>query len=306
MVYGASCFGNPDAPTPHGGPVFHGWKNGWGFGKSLGAGGFLRDKSIPKQLDVTPAGERGFSSSAFWRTKYEVGPSSSFGIGDRPSLYRKQEYNLAPDHYGDVTHCLDATKRNQIKKDIKLKPRFPSMEEKYRDNSFPQSGPGPSYYNTCMPTGQSSWSNPSKVPSYGMGLRLESNELKYTMDLPGPPGPDGIRTACGRNSPIIHGTLYDITMKGRINHHDIAGGISPGPAKYTVKGKMDSYGLGDKIKRTKVPKGPPPEIKQLQRTLNKSGMKTTTGSMGTLLGSPVPPSPVAEKAHTLTRCSTAP
>jgi len=78
-------------------------------------------------------------------------------------------------------------------------------------------------------------------------------DLKIAMEKPGPAEYE-TRAKPGKNASDRHGTLYDVSMKGKIVHHDLAGEISPGPAKYSIKGHMDYYGLGDKIANVRVPR----------------------------------------------------
>jgi hypothetical protein len=245
-------FGNPDYQTPHGGPPFHGWKNGFGFGKALGPGQYYLDPSQVKPLRFTPEGDRGLASNPFWRTKYELGQAAGLGIGSRPD-YGNKDASIAPDNYGDVSPNLKVARRNVTRAGITIKHSFPTFDEKKKMN--PNSGgPGPAKYNTSIPTGQSSWCYPTKVSSWTMLPRpaLTSKELDG-LKKPGP-GDHEVRVPVGKNSPILHGTLYDIKIKGRLQAKDIEGLISPGPAKYFVPGPLDMYGLDRKIKNVKIPK----------------------------------------------------
>jgi len=231
----------------HGGPAFQGWRKGFGFGHSKGPGGSTQHPSMPQPLRFTPAGDRCFASSAFWRKKYEVGQASGFGIGDRPD-YGKQnaDFSVAPNNYGDVSKALHKTKRIATRPGITLKPRFPSMEEKYRDLSWPQCGPGPGKYDTATPCGAD-----ARAHSLGVKAILQG-DLREQMSKP---GPGGYNTACkpGTNYPIKHGTLYDINIKSRTRLPEM-GAVSPGPAKYSIKGGLDEYGLLQKIQNVKGPK----------------------------------------------------
>jgi hypothetical protein len=69
----------------------------------------------------------------------------------------------------------------------------------------------------------------------------------------GRPGPDeyNVRIAPGKNSPIKHGTLFDIKVKPKMPHKEM-GNDSPGPAKYFVKGELDQYTLKEQIANVKV------------------------------------------------------
>jgi len=245
MVGMQVTFGNCDQQTPHGGPPFHYWKQGHGFGHSKGPGnGNCLHPAAAVQLRFTPKGDRGLAYSPFWRGKWELGPAPRFGIGDRPSLNPSRDCPIGPDNYGDVSPLVKHVKRNATREGIKLKPRFPSVEEKARDYSWPASGPGPAKYNT-------SGSNPSRNSAYSFGIRPQiSGELKEKASKPGPDYK--VRIPCGKNSPISHGTLYDISMAGKTRQF-VPGEASPGPARYNVLGKMDEAGLWSKIANVKPP-----------------------------------------------------
>lgn len=250
MVGIMSSFGTCDIQTPHGGPPFSGWRKGFGFGHAKGPGNYLNDPSQPRELRFTPSGDRALACSAFWRRKNELGPATSFGVGDRPNYSNPEASWVGPDSYGDVSECLRKCKRNVTRK-ISLKPRFPTMEEKYRDHSWPQCGPGPGKYDTRIPTGQSSWTNPSPSQSWTMPPRIMlQSDLREQMGKPAP-GEYDTRVPAGKNSPLVHGTLYDITIAGRLKRHE-AGEASPGPAKYVIKGQMDEHGFAQKIANVKV------------------------------------------------------
>lgn len=244
MVAMQMTFGNCEQSTPHGGPPFHYWKKGFGFGHSRGPGqGNVLHPAAPVQLRFSPGGDRALASNQFWRTKNEIGSASGFGIGERPDLYT-QEPTAPPDNYGDVSTNLKNVKRNSIRSGIKLKPRFPSMEEKYRDLSWPKSGPGPSKYNIS--------DNPERGTSYSFGLRPEfSGEFKEQSAKPGA-GDYETRRVPGTNSPIEYGTLYNISMRGKVRQFAL-GEASPGPARYNVKGELEGYGLWGKIENIKGP-----------------------------------------------------
>lgn len=199
---------------------------------------------IPMQLRCTPNDDRCFASTPFWRRKWEVGPAASFGTGDRPS-YRK-EASVAPNNYGDVSKQVANTRNNVLRAGITLGRKFPSMEERYRDLSWPKSGPGPGKYDTRTPAGQ------------GLGITMGSRpildgDVREAIGKPGPPDYNVI-TEPGTNSKIKKGPLYDITVKAK---HEIkdgdGGGISPGPARYNHKAGFETKGLWEKIKARKGP-----------------------------------------------------
>mmetsp|Transcript_28904 Transcript_28904/g.65379 ORF Transcript_28904/g.65379 Transcript_28904/m.65379 type:complete len:312 (+) Transcript_28904:108-1043(+) len=267
MVGMSMTFGTADYSTPHGGPPFHYWKKGYGFGHSRGPGKHVQHPAMPERLRFTPSGDRGLSSSSFWRGKYEVGQASSFGIGDRPDLNPSGKDGVAPNNYGDVSKQLNSSKRNMTRSGITVKKRFPSMEEKYRDQSWPKAGPGPAKYNLCNEAGKSSWSYPSPMPSWTCQPRgIVMGNIKETMSKPGPTEYD-TRSEPGKNYPSRRGTLHNISMRGKSVPKDSAGDASPGPARYLTKGlggtmplhgqPLDHYGLWQKIANVKVPKDQP-------------------------------------------------
>jgi len=257
-----SSFGAIDAPTPHGGPAFSGWKQGFGFGKASGPGCHVQAPNIPMQLRFTPSEDRCFAATPFWRKKYEVGQAASFGFGDRPQYIK--EDSVAPNHYGDISHQVGKTKNQVLRAGVTLHPKFPSMEERYRDLSWPQCGPGPGKYDTRIPAGQG-------IPEYSMQSRpIIDADLRAGMGRPGA-GEYEVRIDPGMNSPIRKGTLYDIKVKGRIAHNDAEGGISPGPARYNHKEGFDSKGLLEKILNVPIPP------RQHRRTSNPPSMPLPDG-----------------------------
>eukprot|EP00403_Amphidinium_massartii_P032236 CAMPEP_0178443770 /NCGR_PEP_ID=MMETSP0689_2-20121128/39095_1 /TAXON_ID=160604 /ORGANISM="Amphidinium massartii, Strain CS-259" /LENGTH=290 /DNA_ID=CAMNT_0020067845 /DNA_START=92 /DNA_END=960 /DNA_ORIENTATION=- len=242
-----------DNPTPHGGPPFQGWKNGYGFGYSLGPGGYVSDNSIPRKLAETPSGERAYASSQFWRSRREVGQASSFGIGDRPDYaaeHNKFGSPVSPAEYGDVTRCLASSSRCSRPKKITIKPHFPSPEEKYRNSASALSGPGPAKYDIRMPAGQGSWRNSVAIPAYSIGARaLQGQEELMKFRQPGP-SDYNVRGTAGKPYPIRHATsksLYDVTMGNKLPQTDFAGDRSPGPARYIIKSDFEKYGLHYRI-----------------------------------------------------------
>jgi hypothetical protein len=202
------------------------------------------------QLRYTPSDDRCFASTAFWKTKWEVGAAAGFGFGDRPT-YKKDD-SVAPNAYGDVSKQVGNTKNQVLRANITMHPKFPSMEERYRDLSWPKCGPGPGKYDTRIPAGQGSWFNPTPNPSWSMQSRpIIDGELREALGKPGP-GFD-TRVDPGKNSPVKKGTLYDIKVKGRHPPNDIPGAISPGPARYNHKEGFDSKGLLEKILNVPIP-----------------------------------------------------
>lgn len=264
-----SSFGHIDAPTPHGGPAFSGWKNGHGFGKAAGPGCHVMSPDMPMQLRYTPKEDRCFSATPFWRTKYEVGQAASFGFGDRPKYGKgEKDGSVAPNNYGDISKQVPKTRNVVNRSGITLHPRYPSIEEKYRDLSWPQCGPGPGKYDTRIPTGQGSWTNPVGAPAFSMQSRpILDGEIRAGMGRPAPSDYE-TRIKCGTNSPIRKGTLYDIKCKGRLQYGDHPGNLSPGPARYNHKAGFDSKGLLEKIKNVPIPK-------ESKRQIMSQGFKPT-------------------------------
>jgi len=238
-------FGNCEVKTPHGGAPFQGWRKGFGFGYSAGSGGHVLHPSVPQELRSTPSGDRGLASSAFWRKKWEMGQASSFGVGDRPDYGNARDADICPNTYGDVAPILCRARKNATRSGISIKPRFPTFDEKKRDDSWPSSGPGPGKYDTSNKTGKSK-------PAWTMGLRITANDLKEAMSKPAP-GNYEVGTQPGKNNPILRGTLYDISMKGRAKPQFTEQG--PGPGRYAVLGELEGkYSLASQIASVRVPK----------------------------------------------------
>jgi hypothetical protein len=262
-------FGIADYQTPHGGPPFHGWKKGFGFGKTAGAGRSVMDPATPLMLRSTPQGDRGFASNPFWRNKYELGLTASLGIGERPDYARmaNKSGSVAPDNYGDVSKHLVNAKRNYTRSGITVRKKFPSVAENC--NKWPTGGPGPAKYDISYAPGQSSWTHPCKLTSPSFNSRsIADPELRYSMSQPGPDAYN-VRIPAGTNSPIKHGTLYECALKGRTKIV-LPGNASPGPAKYILKSQMQGDGLDVRIKNTKVPKTTLPK----KQTVHSSSMPT--------------------------------
>jgi len=202
------------------------------------------DPSIPCQGRFTPGGPRFYETNPFWRRKAEVGQAAGFGIGDRPDYGADNEgWSVAPNKYGDVSKQEKSVRRNAHRSNITVKKRFPSMEEKYRERGGGLSGPGPARYDTRIPPGTASLTHASKLPRWTMQRRLEDNTK--LMEEFRKPGPDEysvpIRPGC--NSPIAHGTLYDIRLKGRNAKASDTKQKVPGPGQYTVKSMSDKYNI---------------------------------------------------------------
>lgn len=246
----AMTFGSPDYTTPHGGAPFQGWKKGFGFGHGdqAAAGGATLSPASPLQLRFTPKGERGFASSPFWRSKYEVGKAAGMGIGDRPDYARmaNKSGSVAPDNYGDVSHQLKNARRNATRSGITFHRKIDPLK------AGDPGGPGPAKYDTSYKPGQSSWDHGAKLPSFSMqSRRIIDQELMYKMGFPGP-DTYNVRFKSGHKPCDRHATLYDLEFRGRIPRKEM-GNASPGPARYKVKGHFDHFTVGTQIERTPVP-----------------------------------------------------
>lgn len=200
------------------------------------------DPSIPFYGRFTPGGKRFYETNAFWRRKTEVGPAAAFGIGDRPEYgLQNAGWAVSPNNYGDVSKHEKCARRNVHRPDITLKKRYPSMDEKYRERSS-DSGPGPGRYDIRIPPGKASLTHPSRLPQWTMQTRLEDNtKVLEEMRKPGPAEyAEHLKPGC--NSPINHGTLYDIALKGRTDSRPRKQ-KGPGPGQYTLKSFSDKYNL---------------------------------------------------------------
>lgn len=233
-----------NSSTPHGGPPFSKWKNGFGFGKRSGPGDYVMDPQIPCQGRFTPGGKRFFETNPFWRVKAEVGQAAGFGIGDRPDYGAANEgWSIAPNVYGDLSKSENNVRRNAHRQHITIKTRFPSMDEKYRERSDPQSGPGPARYDIRKPPGTASLTHVAKMPRWSCQTRHADN-VKLMEEFR-KPGPDAYSTTIppGTNSPILRGSLYDIRLKGRGTKASDTKQKGPGPGQYTLKGISDRYNI---------------------------------------------------------------
>lgn len=222
--------------TPHGGPPFTRHKNGFGFGKCCRS--YIDDPSMPMPCRHSPEGHRYYDQNRFWRARYEVGRATAFGIGDRPDYGLMASKStggasVAPDIYGDVSTQVSAA-RPRVFRDVQLKARFPSMEEKYRTR--PQdSGPGPAKYNTILPPGKGS--RKFQIQTRHIDMRLAVEEGRK-------PGPSEYNTrgTPGENYPIRGGKLYNISLQGRTPAPADRTKM-PGPGQYSIKRDCDQYNL---------------------------------------------------------------
>merc|ERR1712217_958747 len=124
------------------------------------------------------------------------------------------------------------TKQNPTKCNITIKKRFPRNEERYREGSWPLHGPGPGKYNTWANTGE-------HTNSFTMQPRLGLHSIEES-EARMKPGPSEYTTriAPARNSPIRKGTLYNVTLAGRLRSNDTAATIGPGPPNTLASGMI--------------------------------------------------------------------
>merc|ERR1719409_462328 len=251
MVGMAMTFGTADYSTPHGGAPFHGWKKGFGFGHGdqAVAGQGLLAPSVPLKLKNGPKGERGFSASPFWRSKYEVGKAAGMGIGDRPDYARmaNKSGSVAPDNYGDVAVHVKNSRKNCTRSGITFHRKIEALK------AGDPGGPGPARYDTSYKPGQSSWDHGAKNPSFSFqSRRVVDQELVYKMTMPGP-DTYNVRFKSGEKPFDRHSSLYDLDFRGKIPTKG-PGFNSPGPARYKVKGEFDKCTQGLMIEHTPLPK----------------------------------------------------
>eukprot|EP00439_Symbiodinium_sp_Y106_P078105 s377_g16.t3 len=256
MVNMQMFLSSPDLATPHGGPPFQGWRKGFGFGHSRGPGGYMHEPSMVLKLKCSPKYDRTLASSAFWRKKWELGQANSFGIGERPSYSRPEDADVGPNTYGDFSKQVDKVKRNAIRPGIKLKERARQVQHQPARRQVLLGLPredtalARTFVLFCGSTTH------TRNPTWSLGARTILAQDKETLGKPGPDAYSCI-TRPGTNSPVLRGTLYDITLKTRTKVHQL-GEASPGPARYNVQGELAKYGLDQKIANVKVPRKAPP------------------------------------------------
>lgn len=136
------------------GPPFSSWRVGYGFGKVCRS--YINDPSLTVCGRDSPSGEGYYRENRFHKKKWDTGQINSLGVGDRPDYGNlpQNKFQVSPDAYGDVSKKLDAIKKSVIYADLKIKPRFKSIEQKIADNPR-HSGPGPAKYDTRYAAGQS-------------------------------------------------------------------------------------------------------------------------------------------------------
>ncbi len=124
---------------------------------------------------------------------------------------RAKSGSVAPNAYGDVSKKLDAAYKSIIYTNLKIKARFPSIQQKIAANPR-YAGPGPTKYDTRIPAGEGGLRKGSRNPKYAIGARIPDN--KKLNEEEGKPGPGHYNTngIPGKNYPIKYGTLYDITL----------------------------------------------------------------------------------------------
>ncbi|CAD7930201.1 unnamed protein product [Amoebophrya sp. A25] len=221
------------------GPLFSGWRSkGHGFGDVCRS--YVDDPSIVRPCRASPSGTNYYRESRLFKGKWEKGPHAKIGsekrkeYGNDPST----RDTPAPNVYGDVTKKLSAIKHDYLIKDLKLKWRFPTIEQKVASNPR-YSGPGPAKYDTRYPAGASGLARGSSNPRWTMPARyLDNTKLNEEEGKPGP-GRYNVASKAGKNYPIKHGTLYDITIRTRPDAADDISQRTPGPGAYRLKSMFD-------------------------------------------------------------------
>ncbi|KAF4697793.1 hypothetical protein FOZ60_000137 [Perkinsus olseni] len=200
------------------------WRAGWGFGKA--SRDYLNDPSIVRTGRFTPSGDLYYGSNAFWRGNLEQDRAAGIGIGDRPDYGKaKGDYIASPDSYDPSKHF---TRRSVIYTNMKLKPRFPNPEERYRHSLA--AGPGPAAYDTRVEPGH-------LCPKITIQTRkLDTKLFKEEMFKP---GPDQYNT---RQHPGA--SMRMITLTGREKAQDDIRQKGPGPGQYNLRGgDFDKFNL---------------------------------------------------------------
>lgn len=193
----------------------------------------MDDPSLTVVGRETPSGESYYRENRLYKGKWEQTQKNSFGIGDRPDYAKTRGPGVSPAAYGDVSKKMSAIKENITYTDVKLKPRFLSIGQKIASDPR-HSGPGPAKYDTRYNAGDSGLSRGSKNPKWSIAARYQNNS-KINEDgcKPGP-GHYRTRSLPGKNYPITHGTLYDITLGCRFKNQDFVTQKVPGPGAYNV------------------------------------------------------------------------
>lgn len=220
-----------------GGPPFSKWRKGFGFGKVCRS--YMNDPATVVYGRATPSGNNYYRENRLYKGKWEMDQISSMGCGERPDYgSSKGKCPVAPNEYGDVSKKLSVIKHDVVYKNLKMKPRFDSIETKIASNPR-HSGPGPKY-DTRYNAGDSGLNRGSKQPKWTLTGRCPDNAT--LIEASRKPGPQyNTRGKAGQNYPIIHGTLYDITMGGRFSSMDDMRQKAPGPGQYRVKSIFDIY-----------------------------------------------------------------
>lgn len=217
------CFGTT---TPHGGPPFSQYKRGWGFGKRCRS--YYDDASMPRLGKHSPEGDYYYGQNRFWQGNYELARATSLGFGDRTNVVGKD--GVAPNEYGDISNLVSFVRPNRCK-NVTVSGAIADAEQSY---SKRHGGPGPAKYNTSSDSGKDAL-------KFSMTSRRE--DRTKILEDERKPAPSQYHVACtpGKNSPILRGHLYDISLAGRINPpRDRC--PSPGPGRYNIKSCFDRYG----------------------------------------------------------------
>ena len=234
-------------------PPFQGWRMGAGFGKVCRS--YIQDPTIVRPGRSSPSEAGYYRENRFWLGKWEKDQQSTFGgapsttpeshlrSGGAPVVRPKPETpGGGPQCYGDVSKKLGASYKTIVYENMKIKPRFPSIQQKIAAN--PRfSGPGPAKYDTRFKAGDTGWAKGSKNPKWKMAGGGAREDTVAAAEAEGKPGPGyyNVSGKPGKNYPIKYGTLYDIQHIGeRLPDLRLLRAASqPGPGQYRTKSIFD-------------------------------------------------------------------
>mmetsp|Transcript_7739 Transcript_7739/g.18713 ORF Transcript_7739/g.18713 Transcript_7739/m.18713 type:complete len:235 (+) Transcript_7739:443-1147(+) len=224
-----------------GGPPFSSWHSkGNGFGKVCRS--YVDDPSIVRPCRSSPNGEGYYRASRLFLGKWEKAQHAKIG-SEKRNEYGMDPENRgkpAPNHYGDISKKLSAIKTDLTIRDLKMKPRFPTIEDKMLNNPR-YSGPGPAKYDIRYNAGDGGLARGSSNPKWTMPSRyLDNTKINEEEGKPGP-GRYNVQGKAGKNYPIKHGTLYDITIGTKLDAQDDPRQKGPGPGAYRIRGMFEQY-----------------------------------------------------------------
>lgn len=157
-----------------------------GFGRA--SRDYLDDPSVERPGRSTPTGERFYSTSPFWKTRWEMDPMFSLGFGERPDYSKPACGGSIGASCASYTPKLDFVKRHAVYKDLSIKSRCESPIARVDDVT-----PGPGAYRVRSPLGRSR-SASIRARHVDTRLFIESTQR------PGP-GAYSTRLPCGLNRP---------------------------------------------------------------------------------------------------------